>query len=242
MKNALLAVVLISGLILLNGCGAGNTTPPPIQATHFSVTPVANTATAGTAFNFTVTALDSTNAVVPGYTGTVHFSSSDVQASLPVDTAITNGTGSYSATLKTAGGQTITATATILGSSNSITVSAAPASQLTVSAPATATARVTFSFTVSALDAYNNPATSYSGTVHFASSDAKAVLPANSPLPGGAGNFFATAESTGNQNITATDTVTGSLTGKSAPIATTASATLTITSGAPPSGLSLIHI
>jgi|GEM_PF-1190101 len=235
MKKSLLVIIAVCSLGLLVGCGSGPSTPPPV-ATHFSVAPATNAATAGTALNFTVTALDASNIAVPGYSGTVHFTSSDGQAALPADSSLTNGAGSYSATLKTAGGQTITATATIAGSSNSIIVSAAPASQLTVSAPTTATARVTFSFTVSALDAYNNPATSYSGTIHFASSDAKAVLPANSPLPGGAGNFFATAESTGNQNITATDTVTGSLTGKSAPIATTAPATLTITSGPPPNG------
>ena len=236
MKKSLLVFVAIFSLGFLNGCGSGPSTPPPPVATHFSVTPAANTATAGKAFNFTVTALDASNAAVPGYSGTAHFTSSDGQAALPADSSLTNGAGSYSATLKTAGGQTITATATIAGSSNAIMVSAATASQLTVSAPATATARATFSFTVSALDAYNNPATSYAGTVHFASSDAKAILPANAPLPGGAGNFFATTESSGNQNITATDTVMGSLSGKSATIATTAPATLAITSGAPPNG------
>jgi WD40 repeat protein len=234
MKKSLPFLIAICSLCVI-GCGGGTTTPPPV-ATHFSVTPVANTATAGTAFNFAVTALDSAGVVVSSYTGTVHFTSSDGQAALPADAALTNGTGSYSATLKTAGGQTITATAGIVGTSGSIAVVAAPASQLSVSAPAAATARVTFSFNVSALDPYNNPATSYAGTVHFTSSDAKAVLPANSPLPGGAGNFFATAESSGNQNITATDTVTGLLTGKSAPIATTAPATLAITSGVPPNG------
>jgi hypothetical protein len=234
MKKAQLLFISILGLCLLANCGGANTSPP--LTTHFSVTPVANTATAGMSFSFTVTALDSLNAVVPTYAGTIHFTSSDGHAALPADTTLTNGMGSYSATLKTAGGQTITATATVSGTSTSISVSAAPASQLVVSAPATATARVTFSFTVGALDAYNNPATSYAGTVHFASSDAKAVLPSNSTLPNGAGSFLATAESTGSQTITATDTATGSLTGKSSPIATTAPANLAITSGAPPNG------
>jgi hypothetical protein len=234
MKKAQLLCISILGLCLLTNCGGAN--PPRPLTTHFSVIPVANTATAGTPFSFTVTALDSLNAVVPTYAGTIHFTSSDGHAALPADTTITNGVGSYSATLKTAGSQTITATAAISGTSNSISVSAAPASQLVVSAPATATARVPFSFTVGALDGYNNPATSYAGTVHFASSDAKAVLPSNSTLPNGAGSFLATAESTGSQTITATDTAMGSLIGKSAPIATTAPANLAITSGAPPNG------
>src|ERR1700693_3987557 len=235
MKKSLLVFIAICSLRLLNGCGSGSGTTHDI-ATHFSVTPTSATATAGIAFNLTVTALDSSNAVVSSYAGTVHFTSSDGQAALPADTALTNGMGNFSATLKTSGSQKITATSTIAGTSNPITVSAAPASQLTVSAPATATVRVAFSFTVNALDAYNNPATSYSGTVQFTSSDAKAVLPAKSPLQNGAGNFSATVENTGSQTITATDTVLGSLTGKSASIATTAPATLTITSGAPPNG------
>src|SRR5258708_4942534 len=143
MKNYLLVVNVICGFWLLNGCGSGTTTPP--VATHFSVTPTANMATAGMAFNFTVTALDASNAPVATYTGAVHFTSSDGQAALPADTTITNGAGTYSATLKTAGEQIITATATVAGSSGAITVSAAAASTLTVSAPAAATTRVTVS-------------------------------------------------------------------------------------------------
>jgi hypothetical protein len=235
MKQSLLLLISISSLCLLSACNSSSTPPPPM-ATHFSVTPAANTATAGASINFTVTALDATNAVVPTYSGTVHFTSSDGQATLPADTTLSNGTGTYSAKLKTAGGQTITATATIAGTSGSITVSAAPASQLTVSAPPTATARTTFSFTVSALDPYNNPAATYSGTVHFTSSDVKTVLPKDSALPGGTGSFSATTESTGNQTITAADTVTGSINGKSNSIVTTAPAMLAITSGAPPNG------
>jgi hypothetical protein len=55
---------------------------PPGAATHFSVTAPAN-ATAGSAFSFTVTALDASNAVATGYTGTVHFTSTDGQRCCP---------------------------------------------------------------------------------------------------------------------------------------------------------------
>ena len=47
------------------------------------------------------------------YNGTVHFTSSDGQASLPGNTTLTNGTGSFSVTLKTAGSETLTATDTV---------------------------------------------------------------------------------------------------------------------------------
>jgi hypothetical protein len=57
-----------------------------------------------------VTARDASNAVVPGYAGTVHFTSSDSAAVLPPDSKLVNGTGTFSATLATGGFQTISVT------------------------------------------------------------------------------------------------------------------------------------
>ena len=45
-----------------------------------------------------------TNAMATGYTGTVHFTSSDGAAVLPANSTLTNGVGTFSVTLKTAGG------------------------------------------------------------------------------------------------------------------------------------------
>jgi hypothetical protein len=57
----------------------------------------------------------------------VHFTSSDGAAVLPGDSTLTNGTGTFSATLTATGSQTITATDVaanaLTGSSNTITVS-----------------------------------------------------------------------------------------------------------------------
>ena len=194
---------------------------PPATATHFSVTAPA-TATAGTPFSFTVTALDATNATVTSYGGTVHFTSSDGVAVLPANIALTNGTGTLSATVKTAGNQTITATdtvtASITGTSGTIAISAGAATHFAVAAPASATSGTAFNFTVTALDASNNTATTYAGTVHFTSTDGQAVLPANSGFASGVGTFSATLKTAGNQTITATDTVTASITGTSGTI------------------------
>lgn len=240
MKKSLLYLLSICGLCLLNGCGGGgtSTTPPPV-ATHFSVTSASATLTAGVAFNITVTALDDSGQMVSTYSGTVHFTSSDGQAALPADTSLTNGTGSYSATLKTAGRQTITAAATIAGTSNSITVSAAAPSQFSVTAATTASLTgATFKFTVTAQDAFKNTAASYAGMVRFTSSDTntKTVLPANSSLTSGTKDFSAVLETVGNQSITATDTVTPSITGSLSSIAVTAPAALEITNVALPDG------
>ena len=107
--------------------GATSSISVSAGATHFSVT-APPTAVSGTAFNFTVSALDGSNNPVASYAGTAQFTSTDGQAALSSNSTLTNGTGSFTATLKTAGSQTVTATdmatTSITGTSNSIQVSA----------------------------------------------------------------------------------------------------------------------
>jgi uncharacterized repeat protein (TIGR01451 family) len=185
--------------------------------THFGVTAPAN-ATAGVAFNFTVTALDASNNTVTNYTGTVHFTSNDPSATLPADSTLTNGTGTFSATLRTAGNRTITATDTstaATGTSNTITVTPTAATHFSVVAPGSVTAGTAFNFTVTALDQFNNTAAGYTGTVRFNSSDLNATLPANSTLTNGTGTFSATLRTIGNQTITATDVNNSAINGTS---------------------------
>ena len=102
-------------------------------ATHLVVAAPASTA-AGASFSFTVTAKDLAGVAAGGYTGTVHFSSSDSQAAMPASYTFTTGTGgdsgvhTFTGVLKSAGSQTITATdaanSSITGISSSIAVSA----------------------------------------------------------------------------------------------------------------------
>lgn len=125
-----------------NFVAAGNigsfTVNIPATATHFGVTAPAN-ATSGTPFNFTVNALDASNAIVPGYRGTVHFTSTDGGATLPIDYNFIVGDGgvhTFSTTLVTAGNQTITATDfanSINGISGPITVTGSIPTTATVS-------------------------------------------------------------------------------------------------------------
>jgi fibronectin type 3 domain-containing protein len=75
---------------------------------HFAVSAGA-TASAGTSISFTVTAQDQLNATFPSYNGAVHFTSTDGAASLPHDATLTNGLGTFSATLRSPGNQWITA-------------------------------------------------------------------------------------------------------------------------------------
>ncbi len=74
------------------------------QVTHLAVSaPIA--ANAGDTFQITVSAVDSQGAVAPGYSSTVHFSSTDALAGLPTDCTFTPdaGTHTFTVTMKTTG-------------------------------------------------------------------------------------------------------------------------------------------
>ena len=67
----------------------------------------------GTAASFTATVLDASGNTVTGYTGTVHFSSSDIAASLPANytfQAADNGVHSFTVTFNTVATQSLTVT------------------------------------------------------------------------------------------------------------------------------------
>jgi hypothetical protein len=193
--------------------------------------------------SFTVTALDSTGGTATGYRGTVHFTSSDRQAVLPANytfTAGDNGVHSFSATLKTAGSRTITATDTVTSTitgKQTVTVTAAALSKLFVRGFPSGTAGISKSFFVTAQDAFGNTVGSYRGTVHFTSSDPQAVLPANytfTASDNGSHTFSATLKTAGKQSITATDTVTSSITGTQSGISIVpAAASILVVTGFP---------
>ena len=198
-----------------------------------------NYATIGSPFNITVTAMDAFGNTVTSYSGTVHFASSDGHAVLPGDSTLSGGAGTFSVTLNTSGGETISATDTstssINGSSNVIQVSG-PATQFSVGPTNLAATRANLVLIVNALDASNNISTGYTGTVKITSSDGNAILPTSGPLRFGSGNFTIILETAGPQTVTATDTVTQSITGTSSSIVVTPTAALAISSGSPPNG------
>ena len=184
----------------------------PAAATHLVVAGAPG-GTAGTAETLTVTAEDPYGNTDPSYTGTVHFSSSDGQAVLPADSSLTSGVGSFTVTLETAGTQSVTVTDTatsgITGTESDIAISPGAASQFAVTGIAGDIAGLNQTFTVEARDFFGNVATGYTGTVHFTSSDPRAVLPANARLTNGVGTFSVTLETVGRQSVTATDTTPG---------------------------------
>jgi hypothetical protein len=192
----------------------------PSSATHLSVYGVAS-ATAGKQFVIKVVARDNHNNIAVGYTGTVQFTSSDAQASLPADYTFQpsdNGTHSFTVTLRGAGSDTITATDTSSDINGTVSqfVNPGAAASLQVTGPEAVSVGQPFTMTVTALDKFGNQATGYAGTVHFTSTDPAAALPADYTFPAGSGGtavFQVTINTAGTQTITVTDTVNSKIAG-----------------------------
>jgi hypothetical protein len=182
-------------------------------------------ATAGTGFNVTVTALDASNQPALNYAGTVYFTSPDTQAVLPANYTFTPadaGSHTFAVTLKTAGRATVavkdTSNSTLFARSTSINVKPAAVASFKVVSAATATAGRALTVTVTAQDAYGNTVAGYRGTVHFTSSDARAVLPADYTFKSadqGVHSFTVRLKTAGAQTVTASDTATATVTGSS---------------------------
>jgi hypothetical protein len=182
-----------------------------------------STAEAGQSFNFTVTAEDSGGDTVTGYTGTVSFTSTDSLATLPGSYTFTSGDAgvhTFSATLVTLGGQTITAHDTgnsLVATSNTITVGPGLANYLKVTGyPSPVYQYTTNTGTVTAYDQFNNVATGFTGPVTISSStDGTATITQPSSWTNGAATFTVAFDKTGTQSITASGTslTSGSQTG-----------------------------
>jgi hypothetical protein len=208
--------------VFLNGAD-WSTSLPPLPASSIAVSGFPSTITAGASGSFTVTAKYADGTTDTHYTSTVHFTSSDSQAILPADytfTAADAGVHTFSATLKTSGTQSITATdktsASLTAADTGITVNPAAAGKFIITAPASITSGLAFSLTVKVEDAYGNVVTGYTGTVHFSSTDGSATLPADykfTAADAGVHTFTGLVlHSTGNQTITIADVLNSALT------------------------------
>ena len=106
---------------------SGTITVNASAATHLVVS-LPSSATAGVPISGSVTAKDQFNNTATGYAGTVHFTSSDGAATLPANSTLTLGVGTFNFTLATGGNQTVTATDTttssIMGTSGLVNVTA----------------------------------------------------------------------------------------------------------------------
>lgn len=189
-----------------------------LPATYFQVSGFPSPVIAGVAENVTVTARMPDGSIDYNYWSPFHFKSSDPWAALPETSFLTNGTGTFSIKLHSAGTRSITAlnsNGTITGSQTGIVVNPAATSQFLLSgftSPLTTGAMQ--KLTVTAADAFGNTTKAYTGTLHFDSSDPIAVLPPDSTLSNGVGTFNVTFRTSGTQFLTTTDTVNNVIAGQ----------------------------
>ena len=152
-------------------------------AATLDLTPEGGSTTAGAAFSVIVTAYDSYGNPATGYTGVVHFTSTDGSATLPGDYTFSSSSHTFTngVTLFTSGTRNVTVTDLGNGSltdTETWSVSAAAAATLDLTPEGgSTTAGAAFSVIVTAYDSYGNPATGYTGIVHFTSTDGSATLP-----------------------------------------------------------------
>ena len=160
-----------------------NIVPPAL--TSFQVVPSTNTPTAGTAFNVTITALDQSGFPFTGLTGAQIIALSGPSnapngnaPAYPASVTFSNGVGTASVTLYDAQSTTLTATqGSASGTSNTFTVNwTGTTSAFSMADPGPQTAGAAFNETVTAVDAYGNTATTYTGSHALTF-----VGPANSP-------------------------------------------------------------
>ena len=85
------------------------------SANHFLVN-APGSATTGDSVSFSVSVRDQFENLAISYSGTVGFTSSDPLATLPINSALTSGAGTFNATFRTEGSRTITAMDSINGS------------------------------------------------------------------------------------------------------------------------------
>ncbi|HEX3149679.1 MAG TPA: VCBS repeat-containing protein, partial [Gemmataceae bacterium] len=148
--------------------------------TKLKMTLSTNKEVAGAPLTVTVAVLDKKNNIDPTYTGTVHFTSTALAlANIPPDYTFLpadQGQHTFVVSVNKAGSQKLTVAdmqKPKIKKTAAIVVSADVAKTLLVAGiPSPTKAGATRAFTVTALDAFGNRATTYLGTVHFHSSDA----------------------------------------------------------------------
>jgi hypothetical protein len=222
-------------------------TAAPGSATGKTGAPTARTA--GTAFTVIVNAVDAYWNKVITVTDVIHIVTTDINGVVPADIALGNGTMTFTnkVTLKTPSTTTtITVTDVTDGTKTSdtspaLTVNigaftklqillsgetAAPGTTLgKTGTPTPQVAGSTINVTVNAVDAVWNVITSTTDVVSFTSTDANAVLPANTALVTGTITLTATVKTAGSRAITVNDVTNPAKTGNT-------SGSVTVSAGA----------
>ncbi|WP_113637294.1 T9SS type A sorting domain-containing protein [Nubsella zeaxanthinifaciens] len=195
----------------------------------------------GTQFAVTVNAVDAYWNRITTNTNTVQITSSDANATLPVNNTLAAGTRNFNITLRTVGTSTVSATNVTLGApanaSSNVSVVTGPFARLQLllpgetGAPGTTTGKTgtpigltagtAFNVTVNAVDAGWNVVNTVTDEIRLTSTDANATMPANLNMVNGVANFSGASAVTlltaGNRTVTATNITDGTKTASTSP-------------------------
>ncbi|MDC0712286.1 Ig-like domain-containing protein [Stigmatella sp. ncwal1] len=236
--NAVAGIATFSGLTLTKAgtyhFKASSSSLPEVQSQSFALQPataarldlvgLVGPVTSGVPGSVEVKVYDAFNNAATGYTGTVHFTSTDSLATLPPDYTFTPGDEGHKAftgvVLKTEGEQTVTVqdpVASSLQDALTVEVSNGAVAELVLEVPTTPVqAGSPFSATVTLRDGNGSIAMGYTGTVSFGSSDGQVTLPPNytfTAADAGRKTFTGLVLGTaGPQSLTAHDAVATELT------------------------------
>ncbi|TNF27308.1 MAG: hypothetical protein EP329_19680 [Deltaproteobacteria bacterium] len=152
----------------------------PAAAASLAVTPSDAEVAAGVTTSIVVRANDAFGNRATGYTGTVHFTTTDGQATLPGDYAFGAGDAGQhvfgGVVFRTVGAQTVTVTdlasASLTGQASVTVGQGAQIVYELTGLPTSTTAGTALTATLSVKDTFGNPITGYSGTVAFTAVDA----------------------------------------------------------------------
>lgn len=159
--------------------------------------------TAGTPVTFTVSAFNSSNTVLSTFNGPISLSTTDPLANIPATVTLTNGTGTFSVTFRTAGTHTVTGISTTDTTmrGTSLTINVGYVNFAVLPASANATAGTPLAFTISTFDANGFAVTNYNSRLTLSSTDPAAVLPSVT-VANGSASFSVTFNTPGIHNVT----------------------------------------
>ena len=152
LKTAALDTVTATDSVSSSITGSGTVSVTPGSASHLGVA-APSSVVGGAAFPITVDALDTYNNVATGFTSTVHITSTDSGATLPVDAALSDGVGTFYLNLMTLSTETVSATDTASSSisgSATVSVTVGPFNHFAIMVPSSTTAVLAINYSVTA--------------------------------------------------------------------------------------------
>ena len=181
------------------------TAPQTLSSFRVSVPP---RATAGTAINASIVAVDAAGRPLTRFSGTATLASADSAAALPASVKFVNGRATASVTFATAHSQSITvrggAGEKIVATTATNVIAVPAAVAFTVTLPKAAAVGMSVPVTIVAVDAQGRPVPRFSGTATLSSSDAAAKLPSSVTFVGGRAVVRMTFGTLGEQTLTVT--------------------------------------